>query len=344
MSDLQLDECDVPYVRDLLLANFRDPHLEVEGKLGRRSDRGNFREKFTSGVNGKQFAELERRLCQGASWLGLSASAELPELEITLDRFLALDSPGEDCRSRYQRTSRLSFRCNSSGYPHGQPFEVLRKTRMADCHVANRTKATTTHPGIAIRISFSKEEPGVLDETLQFIFQRFKKRRTWEARLFRIQLTHVGMDDRESYEVEVELRMDVVRARLEDEASRADEAKAISCELSFAMRGLAAWVAEVPLSQKRKRLEDFDGALPALKAVLESPDVAHELSRRVSEGSEALYQAKCYLCKVLQDQCPSVDENVLFRFAGHQVGRALLRQKSSRMSTDTNGYLFAQRE
>merc|ERR1719265_3084393 len=105
-----------------------------------------------------------------------------------------------------------------------------------------------------------------------------KKRRTWEAGLFRIQLTNVVMDGRESFEVEVELRMDVVRDRLDDELSRSDQANAISCELSSAMRGLATWAAEVPLSQKRKRLEDFDDALPALRAVLESPEVVSELS------------------------------------------------------------------
>lgn len=330
MSDPQFEECDVPCVRDLLLAHFRDPHLEVEGKLGRRTGRGNFREKFASGVSCQQFAELQARLCQGAVWLGLPASDELPELEITLDQFLALD----DCA--YKRTSRLSFRCNSSGNPDARPFEVLCKARLSDCHVANKSNACTSAPPVAIRISFSKEEPIAADANLPIVNQRLKKRRTWEARLFRIQLTNVVMEGRESFEVEVELRMDVVRERLDDELSRSDQANAISRELSSAMRGLATWAAEVPLSQKRKRLEDFDDALPALKAVLESPEVVNELSRRVSEGNKALHQAKCYLCKVLQAQCPSVDQNVLFRFAGLQVGRALLRPKTLLTSSDAS--------
>lgn len=328
MSEWSLDDCDVPCVRDLLMHHFQDMHLEVEGKLGRRRHRGNFREKFTSGVNGKQFAALEARLCKGVPLLGLSANDELPELETTLDRFL-------DCGNR--KTIRQSFRCDSAGRPEMEPFEVLQKTRLSDCHVANKRKGRSPSDSpVAIRISFSEEEPTEADVSLRVINQRLKRRRSWESQLFRIQLTRAEMDGCESFEVEVELRMEVVRARLIDESTRADQAKTIGCELSFAMQELAAWAAEVPVGQKRKRLEDFDGALPTLKAVLELPDVARELDRRVSEGPTALHDAKCYLSKVLQDQCPSVDQNVLFRFAGLQVGRVLVRRRSSLASQDAD--------
>jgi len=328
MSELSLEDCDVPYVRDLLMQHFQDPDLEVEGKLGRRTQRGIFREKFTSGVNDKQFAALEARLCKGAPWLGLSACDELPELETTLDRFL-------DCGGR--KGTRLSFHCDSDGCPEAAPFEVLQKCRLSDCYVANKRKdsATSASP-VAIRISFSKEEPTEADHSLPVITQRFKRRRTWEAQLFRIDLTRVEMDGCETYEVEVELRMEVVRARLSDEGSREDQARAIGCELSLSMQELSAWAAEVRVCPKRKRLEEFDGALPALEAVLALPDVAQELDRRVSEGPKAWREAKCYLSKVLQDQCPSVDQNVLFRFAGLQVGKSIMRQRSLLASEDAD--------
>eukprot|EP00747_Dinoflagellata_sp_TGD_P060319 gnl/TRDRNA2_/TRDRNA2_151971_c0_seq1.p1 gnl/TRDRNA2_/TRDRNA2_151971_c0~~gnl/TRDRNA2_/TRDRNA2_151971_c0_seq1.p1 ORF type:complete len:426 (+),score=67.89 gnl/TRDRNA2_/TRDRNA2_151971_c0_seq1:132-1280(+) len=332
---------DVPCVRDLLIQHFEDPDLEVEGKLGRRTDRRSFRDKFTAGVTAEQFAALEARLNGGASFLGLPPRATMPELEETLDRFHA-PTEGTACARESRCTQysmRSSFACDGSGLPADKPLEVLLKTRLVDCHVAPAPRDRSAPPPpspVAIRVSFSREAPGFLvADGAPPIYERRKRRRTWQASLWSVQLTRVTVEEREVFEVEVELRMEAVRARLMDPVRRADEALLITCELAAALRGLAAWASEVPpASRKRKRLEDFGVADVALKASLEAPEVAAELRRLVGQGTGALHQAKQYLCEVLRAQCPAVEESVLFRFAGKQVERALLRQRKASMEKD----------
>jgi len=186
---------------------------------------------------------------------------------------------------------------------------------------------------VAIRVSFSEEAPDSPGGAPPVLQERLKRRRTWKSPLFHIQLTRVEMEGRQSFEVEVELQMEVVRARLEDDSSRAEQARLVARELSAALRGLAAWAAEVPRERKRKRLEDFHGALPTIKATLERPEVSEELHRLVSEGPGTLHKAKRYLHGVLEKQCPAVEEGVLLRFAvpGHLGHPAVaLPQRSAR--------------
>lgn len=340
-------------MRDLLLEQFRDPALEVEGKLGRRS-----KDKFTAGVSAEQFAALEARLRNGAPCLGLPPGSHLQEPEVTVDRFYALGEAADESSkvtgrargSERPPTVRSSFACDDSGCPLDEPFEVLNKTRLSDCHIG-RPCGDAAPPSdclVDLRVSFSKETvvPQELAAGAALIYERRKRRHTFEAKLWRIMLTHVTVRQQEVFEVEVELRMEIVKPRLEAAASQADEALGITRELVAALRNLAAWAAEIPLARKRKRTEDFQAVDLALKAVLEEPEVDAELQRCICEGKEALNRAKLYLCGILRPRLSSVDEVALLRFAGRQVGRVLQRHRlettGEAKQLEDNGVLPAQ--
>merc|ERR1719253_770888 len=142
------------------------------------------------------------------------------------------------------------------------------------------------------------------------IYERLKRRRTWEAQLYNIALTHVtDDDDREAFEVEVELHMKAVRDRLEAAGVErtADEALLVTRELVAVLRRLAAWASEAPCpaaARKRRRIEEARAADPYLRKAMEAPEVISELHRRVSAGREALHEAKEELCRALRSRCP----------------------------------------
>jgi len=331
---LSLEPGDAPSVRDLLLEHFRNPALEVEGKLGRRA-----KDKFNAGVSAEQFAALEARLRKGSPCLGLPPGSHLQEPEVTIDRFFALEvaDAGTKCSGRARGcerapTVRSSFACDDSGCPLDEPIEVLNKTRLSDCHIGRPSGDAAPPPDclVDLRVSFSLETvvPQDIAAGAALIYERRKRRRTFEAKLWRIQLTHVTVGQREAFEVEVELRMEIVRPRLEAAASQADEALRITRELVAALRKLAGWAAEIPLARKRKRTEDFQAVDLALRAALEEPEVDAELRRCICEGKEAPHRAKHYLCGILRVRLSSVDEAALHRFAGRQVARVLQRQRS----------------
>jgi len=332
-----LEPGDAPSVRDLLLEHFRNPALEVEGKLGRRS-----KDKFTAGVSAEQFAALEARLRAGDPCLGLPPGQVEPE--VTIDRFQALEADaGSKCSGRARGcerapTVRSSFACDDSGCPLDEPFEVLNKTRLSDCHIGRPCGDAAPPPDclVDLRVSFSLETvvPQDVAAGAALIYERRKRRRTFEAKLWRIQLTHVSVGQQEAFEVEVELRMEIVRPRLEAAASPADEALGITRELVAALRNLSGWAAEIPLARKRKRTEDIQAVDLALKAALQEPEIDAELQRCICEGKEALHRAKHYLCGVLRVRLSSVDEVALHRFAGRQVARVLQRQ---RLGTNSEG-------
>lgn len=340
MADLQFEPGDAPCVRDLLLQHFRDEDLEVEGKLGRCLSNG----KFKAGVSEEQFMLLEGELAtKGVPLLGLPPRAGLPHCEKTLDRFYgssAVDIEGPPRRKRrWAEEFRLSYACDISGNPQNEPFETLQKCRLADCHVAStgsltgpRDLSLATAVSIGLRVSFSQETAapkGVATaEGSTLIYERRKERRTWEAPLWQVALTRVSAECRDAFEVEVELRMEAVRPRLEAAISRGDEALRITRELVAALRALTSLVAAAPAGQKRRRTEDFRAAEPELRSALDAPEVVAELCRRMREGRRALHQAKQYLCDVLRARCSTVDEAALYRFAGQHVARALLRQRS----------------
>lgn len=358
--DCSLQPGDAPLVRDLLLQHFGDPYLEVEGKLGRRSSK----DKFTSGVGAEQFATLLawlRSRDKMPSCLGLQKALE-PEEEVTLDRVTALEVEAEEAASPQPLTSpggptaggvegrprrpprqgglqvRSSFACDEGGRSLGSPIAVLCKSRLADCHVG-RPSAETALPStchVDLRVSFSREVdvvPGRAEGPI--IHERLKRRTTFVAELFLIQLTHVMAGERESFEVEVELRMDVVRRRLEGAgASAADEALLVTRALVAAMRMLAGCAAEVvPNCRKRKRLDEFHTLESCLRSALEEPEVVAELHRFVHEGLQedgdkaALHHAKLYLYRLLKGRYATLDEGTLFSFAGQQVGKALRGQQ-----------------
>lgn len=232
--------------------------------------------------------------------------------------------------------------------PTQPPFEVLRKTRLSDCYVAcgfsGRASSSKSRPPpssascpVSLRVSFSREtelSPTAVPAS-GTIYERLKRRRTWQARLWDIALTHVITGDgRETFEVEVELRMQAVQARLEaaEAASgcpgAADEALRVTREFVSALRRLASRSSEVLASsvlRKRRRIEEAQAADPYLRKAMEAPEVVSELHRRVSAGREALHEAKEELCRALRARCPpgTVEEAALLRFAGQQVARAL---------------------
>jgi hypothetical protein len=186
-------------------------------------------------------------------------------------------------------------------------------------------------------VSFSREtELPKVALVSAVIYERLKRRRTWEAHLWRIALTHVTDDDgREAFEVEVELRMKAVRARLEEAGAghTADEALLVTRELVAVLRRLATWASEVPCPaavRKRRRIEVARAADPYLREAMEAPEVVSELHRRVSAGREALHEAKEELCRALRSRCPAgtVDDAALLRFAGQQVARALRKVRA----------------
>ncbi|CAK0821360.1 unnamed protein product [Prorocentrum cordatum] len=124
-------EGDVPCVRELLLAHFQNPYLEVEGKLGHRTDRSDFRDKFTAGVSARQFEQLETRLCGGAAFLGLPAG-DLPALEVTLDRFvLHPDDPRRRRVARAASGARLFDACRRCSGPGGRRRLVGGRVELA---------------------------------------------------------------------------------------------------------------------------------------------------------------------------------------------------------------------
>merc|ERR1712178_668741 len=182
---------------------------------------------------------------------------------------------------------------------------------------------------VSLRVSFSREtELPKAAVPSAVIYERLKRRRTWEASLWKIVLTHVTDDDgREAFEVEVELCMPAVRARLEA-GCPADEALLVTRELVAVLRRLALWASEVPCpsaARKRRRLEEARAADPYLRKAMEAPEVSADLHRRVSAGKEALHEAKEELCRALRARCPAgvVEEAALLRFAGQQVARDL---------------------
>jgi len=368
MTGTSLESGDAPCVRDLLLEHFREPDLEVEGKLGRRS-----KHKFTAGVSAEQFCALEARLttASSSSFLGVVSAGGsrpadgslLPIVEVTLDRFYAPPpSEGEGSppfgrchsggRCGFRPLVRSSFACDETGQPQGSPFEVLHKGRLADCRVATALADSLPRAALVdLRVSFSRET-AVHPERVggadggSLVCERLKRRRSWGGSLWRVSLTRVtttkavaaagaavgGGESREheSFEAEVELRMEVVRARLEAAAHPADEALLATRELVSALRLLASWAAEVPVTRKRRRIENLRAAEPLLAAALEAPDVKAELHRCVCEGRGALHEAKRYVCEVLRARCSStVDEGTLYRYAGQQVARARLRHQRS---------------
>jgi len=253
-------------------------------------------------------------------------------------------------KSRAPPTVRASFACDAASpstapRPASEPYEVLRKSRLSDCYVACAPgdRASGSQPqapsgvGVAtcpvsLRVSFSREtELPRLAVPSAVIYERLKRRRIWEAQLWQIALTHVTDDDgREAFEVEVELHMKAVLARLDAESpgrSIADEALLVTRELVAVLRRLAAWASEVPcaaVTRKRRRLEEAQAADPYLREAMQAPGVVSDLQRRVSEGKEALHEAKEALCKALREHCPAgaVEEVALQRFAGQQVARA----------------------
>merc|ERR1711972_94466 len=118
---------------------------------------------------------------------------------------------------------------------------------------------------VDIRVSFNREvalpygvaAAGGIAEG-EVVYERRKRRRTWEAPLWRIALTHVTTAKEEACEVEVELRMEAVRPLLEASARQEEEALRITRELVAALRTMASWVAGVesaPSLRKRQRLE-----------------------------------------------------------------------------------------
>jgi len=342
--DASLEPGDAPEVRDLLLAHYRDPTLEVEGKLGRRS-----RDRFTAGVSADQFAALEARFLDDcAPCVGLlPRSGAPPAVEVTIDRFHLLGPVEDDGRQRSRSpgrargaermpTVRSSYACDGLCRPSGEPVEVLLKRRLSDCHIGRevRNDALPEHCLVDSRVSFSQEIAFPEVERAHarlgpLVHERLKRRRTFEAFLWRVMLTQVTIDRRrEAFEVEVELKMDVVRTRLEAAAQPADEALAITRELVAALREMARWAAEIPMCKKRKRVEDIEAVERELKTAMEEPEVDAELRRHISlEGREALHLAKQYLCDVIRLRLASVSESALHRSAGRQVAKYLRRAK-----------------
>jgi len=328
MAHASIEEGDAPLVRDLILEHYRDGALEVEGKLGHRS-----RGRFVAGIRREQFAALEEQLCRGNATLGAHGGA-MPSAVVTVDRFYGTCGPG-------QPKLRASYTCSSSGQPEGQPSEVICKSRLSDCRVACHLDPSGSRPSspVDLRVSFSREvaipQSGV--EEHPFAFERHKSRRTWEAPLWLVQLTHVLFQGRETFEVEVELRMPVVRARLEASEHREEEALHITRELVAVLRCLSCCAAEVEpavTSQKRRRQECLEAAEADLKAIVSDPGIAAELRQCVLDGAEAMHQAKRHLCDVLRESCSSVDERLLFRYAGQQIARELkCRQQAALKST-----------
>jgi len=189
---------------------------------------------------------------------------------------------------------------------------------------------------VDVRVSFSREAvtEGVeggdsgCQDSAPTIHERLKKRRTFEATQWRIQLTRVSAERREVYEVEVELRMDEVRSRMTVAVDATQEALSITRELVAALRTLAGWASEVACTRKRKRLEDFRGVEPDVRSVTQEPEVAAELRRFFDQGSNALHGAKIYLHDLLKARYRALDEGTLFHIAGQQVGKALRLQKA----------------
>jgi len=352
--ETSLQEGDAPQARDLLLEHYRDHSLEVEGKLGRRSIH-----KFSAGVGVEQFEAVEARLLSGAPGLGLTSGAPTEEhiVDLFYDQEASLEEGLPQSRRRWKEAPklRLSFACDEAGKPHGEPLEALRKTRIFDCHIGRPTGdgAPPENAHVDVRVSYSREVPVPADDAradAAVVYTRRKRRRTFEASLYRVQLTRVDVAEvgpgvskepeeanldiratssttsvsREVFEVEVELRMDAVRPRLEAATNAAEEALCITRELVGALRCLARWAVEARAC-KRKRLEGFHAAEPALRAALEEPEVRAELARLAQqaggEPTASLTKAKHYLFNLLKERHTAVNESALFHFAGKQVAR-----------------------
>eukprot|EP00929_Paragymnodinium_shiwhaense_P000208 TRINITY_DN100453_c0_g1_i1.p1 TRINITY_DN100453_c0_g1~~TRINITY_DN100453_c0_g1_i1.p1 ORF type:complete len:463 (-),score=103.19 TRINITY_DN100453_c0_g1_i1:129-1457(-) len=369
----ELDDCqpgDAPSVRDQLIKWWRDPALEVEGKLGRRS-----KDRFRSGVSQEQFAALEAFLSSG----GGCSSSSSSDWQCTVDRFHATEEEAAAPKGRQKKTAgevvRASFECDACGsVTKNEPLEVLRKTRLADCHVARRCEmagdqdssgggsgiyASSLASPVDLRVSFSRESnlppAAIAAEFRRVVYERRKMRRSWHAKLWQVVLTKVRTSEPgceakgvDTFEVEVELKMDVVRNRMEDAASSSggspkvrEEALLITREFVGGLRDLAASISGIEhqpseANKKRLRQEAQSSAEPSLRASAEEPDIAAELRRRVRPGAAALaaggecgpagsqlHGAKMYLQEALQAKNPALQQDTIFKFAGQHVARVL---------------------